>query len=321
MYVSENFIHLIRFIHLIKKGDTMQPERAVYPSDECRLAIGDFCCLLVCRDAAYAQFFRKYYAGFLVDERTPDLIIEIDVVQHPPRRYQLPSSLLMAKQVNGNSFDLGSGLLKGTLHLSQQLCKITVKQILLRFIRVFEQFLYQVYYTLLYSRNPNPTSFLIHASGVIRNNGGFIFTGRSGSGKSTIASLSCQEATMNTVLNDEIVLIEKRGDDFWVRSTPFNGYFKDKENGCAPLKAVFLLEQAKENYLKPLSKADFVRQFIKEIIFPAPLLSMDREAAASRNLDFCAQLVETVSLYQLGFTLDGGFWKCIDEEKELWQYS
>ena len=79
-----------------------------------------------------------------------------------------------------------------------------------------------------------------------------------------------------------------------------------------------MLEQAKENYLKPLSKADFVGRFIKEIIFSAPLLSTDRGVVIAENLDFCAQLVEKVSLYQLEFTPDRGFWKCIDREKELW---
>ena len=168
------------------EAEAMQTEAATSHSDECRLAIGDFCCLLVCRDAINAQFLRKYYAGFLVDGQTPDLVIEIDVVKHPPLRHQLPDSLLMTKQVSGKCFDLGSGLLKGTLHLSEQLCTITVKQALFRFIRIFEQFLYLVYYTLLHSQNINPTSYLIHAAGVVRENQGFIFTGRSGSGKSEV---------------------------------------------------------------------------------------------------------------------------------------
>ena len=284
-------------------------------SKECRLAIGDFCCSLACTDATLAANFREYYAGFLLNGREPDLVIELDVVYHPLGAYQAPDSLLVTKVAQGNRFSFGSGLLEGSLHLSEKRCKIVVKEALLggMCVRIFEQFLYQVYYTLLHNQNPRPTSFLIHASGVSRDGKGFLFAGRSGSGKSTIASLASKE----TVLNDETIIVEKRNGDFWVRSTPFNGNFKSKKNSSAPLKAIFLLEHAKENRLKPLSKADFVRKFVREVVISAPLLSMDRESAFSEMLNFCSQLVEEVPTYQLGFRPDRSFWQCIDEEENL----
>jgi hypothetical protein len=84
-----------------------------------------------------------------------------------------------------------------------------------------------------------------------------------------------------------------------------------------PLKAIFLLEHAKENRLKLLSKADFVRKFVREVIFSAPLLSMDKKSAFSEMLRFCSRLVEEVPTYQLAFRPDRSFWECIEEENLL----
>jgi len=284
-------------------------------SNECRIAIGDFCCSLVCKEPYVILCFQEYYSGFLIPEREPDFVIELEVAYHEVGYYQVPSSLFMTKVLQGNHFSFGSGLLEGFLHLSDKRCNIVVKEVLLGgpSIRIFEQFLYQVYYTFLYNQNSRPTSFLIHASGVNRNGKGFAFSGRSGCGKSTIASLSSQEI----VLNDEIIIIEKRNSGFWVRSTPFNGRYKIKKNNEVPLKAIFLLKHAKENYLKPLSNADFTREFVQEVIFSIPLFSTDRTKAFSEMLDFCSQLVKEVPIYQLYFRPDRSFWECIDREENL----
>jgi len=282
-------------------------------SKECRLEIGDFCCSLLCENADLAAYFREYYDGFVLDGREPDFIIELNVAKHPLEAYRMPESLLTTKVVQGNRFSFGSELLEGSLHLSDRYCHVTVKEALLKCVRVFEQFLYQVYYTLLHNQDPRPLSFLIHASGVIRKGNGFAFAGRSGSGKSTIASLSSQE----TVLNDEIVIVRKQNGGFQVRSTPFNGFFKNKKNSSAPLKAVFLLEHAQENCLNPLSKSDFVGKFVREIVISTPLLSTNNKNVFSEMLDFCSQLVNEVPVYQLGFRPDRSFWDCIDAEDSL----
>ena len=299
----------------ISSGETIRSEVTICLPNECRLAIGDFCFSLACTDANIATCFQEYYSGFLSDERKPDFVIELDVAHHPVGMYQVPDSLLMTKKVHGNHFSFASGLLEGTFYSSENRCEIVVKEALLGgfCIRVFEQFLYQVYYTLLYNQDPRPISFLIHASGVIRDGKGFVFSGRSGSGKSTIADLASQEI----VLNDEIVMIEDQHGSLVVRSTPFNGRYRTKKDYAAPLRAIFMLEHARENSLKPLGKADFVRRFVKEVVCPVPLLSMDRKSAFSETLAFCSELVENVPTYQLGFRPDRSFWECIQEENLL----
>jgi hypothetical protein len=279
-------------------------------SKECHLEIGDFCCSLVCENATIAASFRKYFQGFLTDGVEPDLFLSLKVSYHPLGAYKVPASLLMTKDVHDNCFNFGFGLLEGSIDLAEKRCDIVVKEALLGggCIRIFEQFLYQVYYTLLQSQKPQLKSFLVHASGVSKNGSGYLFAGRSGSGKSTIATLSSQE----TVLNDEIVIVEEQNHEFWIRSTPFNGTFKNKKNAGALLRSVFLLEHAKENYLKALSKAVFLGKFMREVVPSISLLSMEKEKAFSEMMDFCSQLVEKVPVCQLGFLPDRSFWDCIN---------
>ena len=282
---------------------------------ECRFFIGDFCCSLVCENITIATSFRQYFDGFLAYDIDPDLFIYLKVVYHPLGAYQAPASLLINKEVEDNCFSFASGLLDGSINLAKKRCEIVVKEALLGggCIRIFEQFLYQIYYTLLDSRNHEFKSFLVHASGVSRNGRGFVFAGRSGSGKSTIASLSSQD----TVLNDEIVIIEERRDDFLVQSTPFNGIFKGKKNSKAPLKAVFLLEHGKENCLEAINKAVFVGKFLNEVVPPIPLLITDKTGAFSKMMDFATRLVQNVPVYNLKFLPDKSFWDCIDSEGRL----
>jgi len=279
---------------------------------DCRINIGDFCFSLVSNFEALALSLQDYFSGFIV-EASPDLVIEFEIDHNPIETDVLPSYLLMEKSVSGNTFSFGSGFFKGFIDLLDKRCKVFINEgTLSKFhIRIIEQFLYQVYYTFLNIQNSyTPTTFLIHASGVVHNAMGFVFTGPSGVGKSTVASLSSQEM----VLNDETVIITKKNGIFFVQSTPFNGSFKSKENGSALLRAIFLLEQSNRHYLIPVGKAESIKKFVKQVIFSAPLLSLDKKDAFSKMLDFCSILVREVPVFRLGFRMDRGFWDCIDEE-------
>ena len=293
----------------------IQSNAKVDPLRECRLAIGDLCYSLVFNDTFFAKIFRMHYDGFLLNDVEPDITVELDIIYHPPDVYQTPDSFLVTKIVNGNHFYFGS-LLEGSLYLSEKCCRITVKEILLKRtgIRLFEKVLFQIYHTLLDNQNPRPISSFVHASGVACDSVGFVFSGPSGSGKSTIASLSTYQGI---VLNDECIIIEKREHDFCVRGTPFSGNFRGKKNIKVPLKAVFLLEHAKENSIKPIKKSEFARRFVRELVFSVPLLSTNNKSAFSDMLDFCSKLAEEVPTYQLSFRPDRSFWKCIQEENLL----
>ena len=281
---------------------------------EIRIQVGAFCLSMRFRDSDSAASARKYYAGYL-SEKEPDLLIDVDITLHNDK-ITVPDALQAYKSVEGSRFDFYSGLLTGTLSLKDKRCKITVKNALLSEsrIRVFEQFLYQAYYTLLKHKDPDtdPNGLLVHAAGVGKEGWGYVFTGPPMSGKSTIASLSSE----HTILNDEIVIVDRRNGRFYVQSTPFNGECRSKEEACLPLRAVYYLMKDKRHYLEILDMSEFIRLFFREIIPPLPLLSHDTAHALSEILDFCIHVAKEIPFYLLHFLPDVGFWECIEELKE-----
>ena len=286
-------------------------------SSEARIQVGAFCLSMRFGDPDYAASVRRYYAGFLSD-REPDLLIDVEIAMHE-ERIEVPNALLARKTVKGNRFEFDSGLLKGILNSKGKQCKIVVKNALLTgsCVRVFEQFLYQVYYTLLKQREPNanPNYLLIHASGVGKEGWGYVFTGPPMSGKSTIAALSSE----HTILNDEILIVGTRDRRFYVQSTPFNGECKTKEDACLPLRAVFYLKQDERNYLEELDESESIRLFYREVIPPSPLLSHDMAHALSETLDFCIRVVQEMPFYVLHFLPDASFWECIEGLENTYQ--
>jgi len=276
---------------------------------EYRLQMGDICFSLRFEDPGYCSFAREHYQEFL-SENDPDINVTIKIALHQ-EAIKIPGSFLMSKTVENNNFSFHSDLINGSVDLDKKQCSINVKNELLsgKRIRYFEQFLCQVYYTLLKHNQRNIiNNFVIHGCAIRRNGAGYLFTGRSGSGKSTIAKLSSDF----DVLNDELVILKKVKGSYTLCSTPFQGDFKGNSAISVPLNAVFLIKHGKRNNIKQISKAEFVTRFIKEVIYSQSLLSTKNEDVLLEMMDFCADVAVNVPFYEMKFLPDKSFWDVID---------
>ena len=147
--------------------------------------------------------------------------------------------------------------------------------------------------------------FLLHAATVIRAGRAYVCAGRSGAGKSTVASLSPQ----GSVLTDEISLL-RREDGIWhAYGTPFWGEFRaEGKNASAPASGIFRLTQALENELKPLRAAELLRSLLPNTLFFSP----DRDANA-RLLEILGAAASEIPGYHLGFRKHPDFWEVVPE--------
>jgi hypothetical protein len=274
---------------------------------ECRIQIGEFYCSLRFKTAEWAASVRDYYQDYL-QENDPDIWIDFEIISHK-NWIEIPNSLIIKNTVNGNQFDFHSGLLNGSLDLPNRKAKVKVKQCLLKNARVFDQFLYHIYYTLLKERYQNqyPNHFLVHASGVVKDGEAYLFTGPSGSGKTTIASLVPEYS----VLNDEIVILGKHNGAFYAAGTPFGRQLKNRKNLTTRLKAIFLIKHGERNYVKDLTPSEFVKSLFKEVVLPIPLLSTDKVGALMERIDFCNIVAQEAPCYELYFLPDQSIWQCI----------
>lgn len=145
--------------------------------------------------------------------------------------------------------------------------------------------------------------FLLHAATVTRNGWAYIFTGRSGAGKSTVASL----APEGSVLTDEISLVRREEGEWRAYGTPFWGEFRAAgRNVSAPVKGIFRLIQATENRVEAMESREFLKTLMPNILF----FSREREANA-RLLEIAERASNEVAGYALAFRKDASFWKAL----------
>jgi hypothetical protein len=146
--------------------------------------------------------------------------------------------------------------------------------------------------------------FLLHAATVIRDGRAYIFTGRSGAGKSTVASLSPE----GSVLTDEISLLRWFNGDWHAFGTPFWGEFRAVgANRYVPLAGIYQLVQAKENRAQQLEPAPALRA-----LFPNVLFFSSETHRTQQLLDILTGLVRQFQVFRLGFLPHTEFWRVID---------
>ena len=147
--------------------------------------------------------------------------------------------------------------------------------------------------------------FLLHAATVVRGGKAYVFTGRSGAGKSTVASL----APAGTVLTDEISLLRFENGEWRAYGTPFWGEFRAAgSNSSAPVRGLFRLVQAAENRVAPLRPLEMLRALLPNVLF----FSTEPEANR-RLLKILGHAVDSISGYELSFRKDAAFWEVLPE--------
>jgi len=147
------------------------------------------------------------------------------------------------------------------------------------------------------------SAFLLHAATVVRNGRAHLFTGRSGAGKSTVASL----APAGSVLTDELSLVRREEGVWKAYGTPFWGEFRAGDsNTGAPISGVFQLAQAAENRVSRLRGAELLRTMMSNALF------FSREAAHSRRLlEIIGTAAQELRGYTLEFRKDASFWEVL----------
>ena len=145
--------------------------------------------------------------------------------------------------------------------------------------------------------------FLLHAATVVRNGKAFVFVGRSGAGKSTVASLSPQ----GSVLTDEISLLKLVDGEWRAFGTPFWGEFRaDGLNTSAPVGGIFCLAQSTENRIEMLRPTQLLKSLLPCVLFFSSELRDHH-----RLLQILAAASEEISGYSLQFQKNRSFWEVL----------
>jgi len=145
--------------------------------------------------------------------------------------------------------------------------------------------------------------FLLHAATVVRDGRAYVFMGRSGAGKSTVASLS----PAGTVLTDEISLLRFSDDCWQAYGTPFWGEFRAAgQNEHYPIAGVYTLVQSTQDRVEGLTTKEMIRALLPCVLFFNSKVESNEDL-----LRLLLGFVEQVPCHLLHFRRNDGFWKVV----------
>jgi len=150
----------------------------------------------------------------------------------------------------------------------------------------------------------NDGGFLLHAASVIRRGKAYLFSGVSGAGKTTIAKLAPSDGIL---LTDEISYVRKEDGSYFAYGTPFSGELQRVgENVAAPIGAIYLLAQGKENRIDAVPRAEAVRALMGNVLFFA-----EDGALVESLFNSTCECVARVPVSRLTFVPDPRVWELI----------
>lgn len=267
---------------------------------ELSLNICDLDIKLIFHYSSNTSFYEKFkntlferYRSFIANSQNSDIIINIEYInnmQEPistkPPKYNVRNNILFIdKQDIYGSFSLSENT--GSFSVFPSLYSID------SLLRLF----FSVFLVLRHD------GFLIHASSIIMEDKGYIFTGPSGAGKSTIVILK----ENLKILSDEIVAVKKDSNNFYVYGTPFMSKFVfGGLNAKAKIDSIFFLNKNKNHYKEPVKGIDKINKLLPNILFFAR-----DNVLSSKLLDITSDFANCINVFDLYFAKDDGVYDII----------
>ena len=153
-------------------------------------------------------------------------------------------------------------------------------------------------YRKIAEKMPEYDTFLFHGSTIAVDGKAYIFTAKSGTGKSTHARLWREMLGEKAVMvNDDKPLIRVHPDgSATVYGTPWDGKHHLSSNIAVPVRAICILERAQENHIREITKAEALPMLLQQMYRPAD------PAALAKTLTLIDRL--NVKLYRLGCNME-----------------
>jgi hypothetical protein len=108
------------------------------------------------------------------------------------------------------------------------------------------------------------SGIILHSSGVVIDDKGFIFCGKSGSGKTTISNLFIR-SNLATVLTDETLILRKYEDSIRIYGSPWKGSGDNIYcNKNCQLNHIYFIYHGKENKISNIDKGEAVSILVKQ---------------------------------------------------------
>ena len=154
-------------------------------------------------------------------------------------------------------------------------------------------------YRKIAEKMPEFDTFLFHASAISVDGQAYLFTAKSGTGKSTHTRLWRELLGSRAVMvNDDKPLIRVGQSGVTVFGTPYNGKHRLGENISVPLKSVCILERSEKNHIRKISKAEAYPMLLQQVYRPSD------SAALAKTLELIDKMTEYITFWRLGCNME-----------------
>lgn len=139
---------------------------------------------------------------------------------------------------------------------------------------------------------------LLHGSVVEVDGECYIFTARSGVGKSTHTKMWREVFGEHAVMiNDDKPLIKKDGGKFYAYGTPWDGKHALSVNKRSPIKAICYIERGEENEIKKADVSETTHLLISQVYRPR------NKDGVVKTLDFVDDMLKSIPMYKMKCTI------------------
>ncbi len=149
---------------------------------------------------------------------------------------------------------------------------------------------------------------LVHSAAILVDNAAFLFTGQSGSGKSTVVSLS-RGRERSIALSDDLVLLRPGRDGWLAYGTPFwnlQTESRDGQTASGKVRAIYKLAQDREVVAEAMTTAAGAA----ELLANCPIVNSQPALLPDLMLR-CRDIARAVGVQKLRFRKDATFWDII----------
>jgi len=279
-----------------------------YCYTEKHVAIGPNKILVCIESQGSGEHFLSLFDGFLVPSplkhNRPDFTINLRAHSRPPASSDTISPEPIILPIARHCFSLKWRFIIGQIDLSKNTMDLDVYD---------KHFVFNAALRIgLFFCVLRCGGIMLHAAGVVVPPATpLVFSGRSGSGKTTIAKDAIRRFTQTELLSDEIVLLQRGADkSIYAHSTPFWGELQVKgKKQDSPLERLYFIHKDSFNRTQPLTKQKLVSRLAENT-----MTFCRTPPSVQFTLGTIAGIAEEIPGFDLHLSRDLSFWDTLDLE-------
>lgn len=139
---------------------------------------------------------------------------------------------------------------------------------------------------------------MLHSSCVEKDGAAYLFSAKSGTGKSTHTHLWLKHLSNTRILNDDKPAIMYSEGRWLAYGTPFSGKTDENINTSAPVRAIIFIERGEKNCVKPMEKSEAVGKILSQTVRPFD------KTSAEMMLETVDALLKEIPIFRLVCNMD-----------------